>query len=69
LSRPELLEYLSVVSALIKKTDLLAARFRLFDLECKVILNGVGDEEELARAILPAQIKNPELPAPSSPPK
>jgi hypothetical protein len=30
LSRPELLKYLSVVSALIKKTDLLATRSYLF---------------------------------------
>jgi hypothetical protein len=69
LSRPELLEYLSVVSALIKKIDLLAARFHLFDLECKEILNGVEDEEELVKAITPALIKNSESPGPPSPQK
>lgn len=56
LSRAELTEYLSVVAALIKKTDLLAARFRLFDRECQAILNGVRDEDALVRAITPGLI-------------
>jgi hypothetical protein len=65
LSRPELFEYLSVVAALIKKTDLLAARFRLFDLECKEILNGIKDEDELVKAITPP-IKSSESSDPTS---
>jgi hypothetical protein len=68
LSRPELLEYISIVAALIKKTDLLAARFRIFDLECKAILNGVEDEDELVKAITPL-IENSKSPYPPSPQK
>jgi hypothetical protein len=51
LSRAELTEYLSVVAALIKKTDLLADRLRLFDSECQALLDGVQDEDALIRAI------------------
>jgi hypothetical protein len=51
LSVPELNEYLAIVAALIKKTDLFSARIHLFDLECRAILNGVRDEDELVKAI------------------
>jgi hypothetical protein len=51
LSRPELTEYLSIVAALIKETDLETARIRLFDKECRAVLDGVQDEEALLRAI------------------
>jgi hypothetical protein len=52
LSRAELLEYLNIVAALIKDTDLLTARFRLFDTESKAILDGVRDEDALFKAIM-----------------
>ncbi len=52
LSRAELVEYLGIVAALIKTTDLLTARFRLFDRECRAILGGVKDEDALLRTIL-----------------
>lgn len=67
-SRPELLEYLSVVAALLKKTDLFVARLRLFDLECKEILNGAKDEDELVKAIT-SRMMNVESPGPPSPQK
>jgi hypothetical protein len=51
LSRTELVQYLSVVAALIKKTDLMVDRYRLFDRECQAILDGVRDEDALLRAI------------------
>jgi hypothetical protein len=51
LSRPELAEYLSIVASLIKETDLEMARLRLFDKECKAVLDGVRDEEALLRAV------------------
>jgi hypothetical protein len=51
LSRTELVEYLSVVAALIKQTDLMTARLHLFDRECRAILDGVRDEEALLRAV------------------
>jgi hypothetical protein len=56
LSRSELTEYLSLIAALIKKTDLFTARLRLFDRECHVILGGVRSEDELVRRIIPAPI-------------
>ena len=62
-SRPELLEYIDVVAALIKRTDLLAARFHLFDLECRAILNGVEDEDELVTRIAPLIKQSPYLPS------
>jgi hypothetical protein len=65
LSRPELVEYLNVVAALIKKTDLLAARYRLFDLICEEILKGVDDEDELVHAIVPL-MKHSQSPYPLS---
>jgi hypothetical protein len=59
LSRTELVEYLDIVAALIKNTDLLTARVRLFDRECRAILDGVRDEDALLRAILNAPPGNP----------
>jgi hypothetical protein len=38
LSRAELVKYLNAVAALIKKTDLMVDRYRLFDRECQAIL-------------------------------
>jgi hypothetical protein len=58
LSRAELGEYLNIVATLIKSTDLLAARIRLFDIECRAILDGVKDEEALLRAIVAKQPGN-----------
>jgi len=58
LSGGELSEYLTIVAALIKKTDLFAARLHLFDLECRAILNGVRDEDELVRFITPKMVKD-----------
>jgi hypothetical protein len=68
LSRPELVEYLNIVAALIKNTDLLAARFRLFDRECRAILDGIKDEDALLRAILiaPSANSNPAVSMPAT---
>jgi hypothetical protein len=48
----DLTEYLSVVGALIKKTDSLIIRNRVFEAECRVVLEGVRNEEELTRAVV-----------------
>ena len=37
LSRAELVEYLNVIAALIKKTDLIVHRYQFFDLECQAL--------------------------------
>ncbi len=59
LSRAELVEYLSVIAALIKKTDLIVDRYRIFDLECRAILDGARDEDALLKAIAPGRTKQP----------
>jgi hypothetical protein len=64
LTRPELVEYLGVVAALIKKTDLMVDRYRLFDRECQAILDGVPDEDALLRAIAQGRNKDSSSPAP-----
>jgi hypothetical protein len=64
LSRPELAEYLSIVAALIKETDMETARIRLFDKECRAILAGAQDEEALFRAIGFRQTRIPNASAP-----
>ena len=66
LSRPELVEYRIVVAALIKKTDLYAARLRLFDLQCEAILKGVEDEDEMTKSISSRlkELRSPYLTAP-----
>jgi hypothetical protein len=51
LSQAELTEYLTVLSVLIKKTDSLIIRNRVFEAECRVVLNGVHNEDELTRAV------------------
>ena len=51
LPQADLPEYLSVVAALIKKTDSLITRNRVFEAECRVVLSGVRNEEELTRAV------------------
>jgi hypothetical protein len=53
LSADELSEYLRIVASLIKETDLHNARFHLVDLECRAILDGVRNEDELVKAITP----------------
>ena len=47
LSSADLTEYLTIVSALIKNTELLFARLYLVDKECRAILDGVRDEDDL----------------------
>ena len=42
-----LTEYLTIGSALIKNTELLFARLHLVDKECRAILDGVRDEDDL----------------------
>jgi hypothetical protein len=56
LTPPELTEYLTLIAALIKKTDLYSARLQLFDRECQAILDGVRDEDELVRRVTPRLI-------------
>ena len=51
LSPAELTEYLNVVAALSKKTDSLIIRNRVFEMECRVVLNGVRNEDEFAKAL------------------
>jgi hypothetical protein len=47
LSAADLTDYLTIVSALIKNTELLFARLTLVDKECRAILDGVRDEDDL----------------------
>jgi hypothetical protein len=47
LSAADLTAYLTIVSAQIKKTELLFARLNLVDKECRAILDGVLDEDDL----------------------
>jgi hypothetical protein len=58
LSPAELSEYLTIVAALIKETDALNARLHLFALECRAILEGVRNEDELVNSITPKMIKD-----------
>jgi hypothetical protein len=58
LSAGELSEYLTIVAALIKKVDLLNARLHLFDLQCRALLNGVRNEDELVSFITPKIVKD-----------
>jgi hypothetical protein len=51
LPQTDLTEYLNVVAALIKKTDSLIIRNLVFEAECRVVLNGVRNEEELTRIV------------------
>ena len=52
-------EYLSIVAAVIRETDLITARYRLFDRECQAILNGVQDEDALLGAVGYQQTASP----------
>jgi hypothetical protein len=52
LSSADLTEYLTIVSALIKNTELLFARLFLVDKECRAILDGIRDEDDLLDKIL-----------------
>ncbi len=52
LSGTELTEYLRLVSALIKQTDLVVVRLHIFDVECRALLNGVHDENDLVKMII-----------------
>jgi hypothetical protein len=47
LSSADITEYLTIVSALIKTTELLFTRLDLVDKECRAILDGVRDEDDL----------------------
>ncbi len=47
LSAAELAEYAQVVAASIKQTDLVHARLKVFDTECRAILGGARDEFDL----------------------
>ena len=58
LSAGELTEYLTIVAALIKKTDLYTARLHLFDLQCRGILDGVRTEDELVRYVTPKMVRD-----------
>jgi hypothetical protein len=51
LSPAELTEYLNVVAALSKKTDSLIIRNRVFEVEFRVVLNGVRNEDEFSKAL------------------
>jgi hypothetical protein len=68
LSRPELVEYLSVVAALIKKTDLMVNRYGFFDRECQAILDGARDEDALLRAIAPGHTEQSNAATPTPTP-
>jgi hypothetical protein len=65
LSRAELVEYLSVIAALMKKTDLMVDRYRFFDLECQAILDGARDEDALLKAITSGRTKQPNADTPT----
>jgi len=52
LAGTELTEYLRLVSALIKQTDLVVVRLRIFDVECRALLSGVRDETDLVKMIV-----------------
>jgi type II secretory pathway pseudopilin PulG len=47
----ELAEYARIVSASIKETDLVRARLRIFDIECRAILAGARNEFDLIEKI------------------
>lgn len=52
LTAAQLEEYLRVVSALIKRNDAFAHRLNILDIEFKLVLDGVPDEEALVRAMV-----------------
>jgi hypothetical protein len=47
----ELAEYAQLVSASIKETDLVVARLKIFDIECRAILGGARNEFDLIEKI------------------
>ena len=51
LSATELAEYARTVSSSIKETDLVAARLKIFDIECQAILDGARNEFDLIEKI------------------
>ena len=51
LSAAELAEYARIVSASIKETDLVGARLKIFDIECRAILSGARNEFDLIERI------------------
>lgn len=61
-------EYLTIVSTLIKRTDVLVQRYRAFDIECSAILKGVGSEEELLKEAIASLSSGGDLP-PTAPAK
>jgi hypothetical protein len=54
LSLAELTEYQALVGNLINRTDYLIIRLRFVGAECRAILDGVQDENEMVDAILRA---------------
>jgi hypothetical protein len=51
LSSTELAEYARIVSESIKETDLVGARLKIFDIECRAILGGARNEFDLIEKI------------------
>lgn len=51
LSATELAEYARIVSASIKETDIVGARLKIFDIECRAILGGARNEFDLIEKI------------------
>jgi len=68
LTPAQLDEYLTIVSTLIKRTDVLVQRYRVFDIECSAILKGVGSEEELLKEAIVSLSSGGHLP-PTAPAK
>jgi hypothetical protein len=54
LSTADLTEYQALVGNLINRTDNLIVRMRVIDAECRAILDGVRDENEMIEAVLRA---------------
>ena len=51
MTRIQLDEYLTIVSSLIKSTDLLIGRYYIFDLECAAVLEGSHSEDEMYKKV------------------
>jgi hypothetical protein len=64
LSPADLLEYEKLIAALIKTTDLIGTRLRLFDTMCRAVLDGVQNEDQLLATYL-SQDPDLELSEPS----
>jgi hypothetical protein len=62
LSPAELTEYQALIGNMINHTDYLNFRLRVFDVECRAILDGVKDENELMAAVVKATTTAPGQP-------